>query len=174
MSLEKAKLRERVFHEVGVKFDDLLEEARFEAERRKGAKKALVLAAAKVTNHEQKVDQAFAQGALTQSQSDLVRKYVRQCGGIVRNLLESSQIGILEQSGSVKTLEMCVMEVKRLHEIELEKAVILEMHENGEIPESDDPKDRYEGIHPGSNIKDKRIEEDKIEEVFVRLRSQRD
>lgn len=116
MGKAKAEVSMATAHAIGVRMDDLLEGARAELERMRGARSALGHAARKLEEHLQVVDQEAEEGVLEPEQVALVKRYVDRCGGIVRNLVAATEVQLLVVQGKITGLQSSVGEVKKAHD----------------------------------------------------------
>lgn len=163
MGRQKAEIRVAAAHDIGVRMEDMLDEARAEVERMRGARLALVEAAKKLEEHLQVVGSESDQGKLDPEHVSLVKRYVNQCGGIVRNLATGAEAKLLIAQGKVAGLEQSVKEVKRAHDAARAKVAAFERGDLVEEEEGDqtvgaaaDRPVRVVGEHPGDPLEGRR------------------
>ncbi|MHA2020926.1 MAG: hypothetical protein ACW96N_04375 [Candidatus Thorarchaeota archaeon] len=157
MSLEKAKLKAHVLHTVGTEIEDFLESAVQGMSEQQGAARALTEAAKRISQSLSQVDRDMESGKITLSEADLVKKYINNCIGVVKNAQTGAASAMLKQQGKIDALKHCVSLLEKMHTTETQKAKHLESKENAE----ETTRGRPVGIHPGPSIKDRRIKESK-------------
>ncbi len=156
MSLEKADIKAGTAFEIGSKLEDRLEGLNRELSQLEGAKSALTQAAKALESHQKFVDKDLEDGKLDKEQHNLAKKYVEQCGGLVRNLLVGAEVRIHEARGQVQAMEGAIKVVKQVYDIERTKARALR-DEAALIDETASPDStRPVGRHPGDPLADRR------------------
>lgn len=159
--------------EIGAKMDDFLDGAKKEFATSEGAKQALKVAASKIEEHQKTADKELDEGLLSKEEHNIVKKYINQCGGIVRNLLVSAEIQTLHAQGKMQALEAAVNFTKLVHEREEKRlknlanlikqgdVVVEDRNVTEETSEQDEEKKpaRKAGEHPGNPLADLRRRE---------------
>jgi len=162
MGRAKAEVRMATAHAIGVRMDDLLEGARAELERMRGARSAIGHAARKLEEHLQVVDHEAEEGALDPEQLALAKRYVDRCGGIVRNLVAATEVQLLVVQGKIAGLQSSVGEVKKAHDQARAKLEALDQDEDQAASETVERaiagNGRAPGEHPGDPLADRRAE----------------
>lgn len=164
MSRMKAEVRVTTTQALGGRFVDLFEGARVELERLRGARAALGEAARKLEAHLQVVDRDADAGELAPEERALVKRYVDQCGGIVRNLAAAAEAQVLIVQGKVVGFEQCVREVKKEHDQARARLLSLEDDASGEPAATGAEGNgearpaRGSGEHPGDPLEARRTE----------------
>lgn len=125
MTPAKIETKLETTFEIGAKLDDMLEGARREFHQNEGAKNALGLAAKRLEEHQKVADKELDEGLMDKEQHNIVKKYVDQCGGIVRNLFITAEIQMLQAQGRVSALEAAVGIVKKMHDDDVRRLDML-------------------------------------------------
>jgi len=153
MNFDKAQIKLLISHEIGMRMDDYLEAAKKECDGFSGAKQALQEAIKRLDQHLIKIDLDVKENRLMFEYADIVKKYVDQCGGIVRNLLIGVEVQFFQAQGKIIAFEQSVKSVKQIYDaekikIETAKDILTQ-------PNIDDKKSiskRVVGAHPGDPL----------------------
>lgn len=160
--MDKSEIRAGVIHELGCKFDDMLESARREEMRHEGSHAALTIASKKVLELSSHVDRDLDSEAFSNIDSPLaiaaiVKKYIsRACAVIDSGAIAAENHRLISQ-GKIRALELVVDNTKKLHNLELTK-----IEQKKEVILNDD-RGHVTGSHPGVSIKDRRNAESRME-----------
>lgn len=170
MSSFKAMLRASALHDIGEKFDDLLENAQAEVYKLEGARQALQQAKAKLELHMSNVDKDVEEGKIHSLE---VAKHQKQriieCMGILDALAKSATIGGYSARGKVEAFQSAVKATKAEHDRQKTRASELQKVEEMENKTADDmiaaataTKEekgrRVIGQHPGPSLKQQRTQ----------------
>jgi len=164
MSRMKAEIRVATTQALGGRVIDLFEGARVELERLRGARAALGEAARKLEAHLQVVDRDADASELSPEERAVAKRYVDQCGGIVRNLAAAAEAQVLIVQGKVAGFEQCVREVKKEHDQARARLLTLDDETSGEAAAGDAEGNgearpaRAPGEHPGDPLEARRAE----------------
>lgn len=162
MTESKSEIKAATVHELGVKFDDMLDTAKHEVSKSNGAKDALLLASKKVSELSSHIDKDMDEGTLSDISDPLsvaktIKKYVQRAVGILESGATSAENHRLVMYGKVQALEQMISNMKKIHDMELLKA-----QNKHEAERSDDglndQRSRPVGVAPGKTLKERRLE----------------
>lgn len=177
MGVDKAVFKMAVAHDLGVKMDDLLEAAKKEHGAAEGAVNALKLAAQRLEEFQRVVDKDRDEEKITQEEANVVKKYVNQCGGIVRNMVVGAEVRFFQTQGQIAAHTKAVGEVQRYYEEERRKKEAIE-HALSEAPNGEEKPEevsgdekrassRPVGVRPGESLAAQRKAETPVKQSEV-------
>lgn len=156
--MDKGEIKAATVHELGCKFEDMLEASKQDESRNEGAKMALLVASKKVTELTLHVDKDLDEGAFGDvngplAVAALIKKYLTRAAAVLESGATSAENHrLLAQGRSTAFLQM-IDNMKKLHDIELEKSVqrkLADIEGDRRVP----------GLHPGLPLKEKRLAEE--------------
>lgn len=175
MSKQKTEIRALLFHEMGSKIEDMLENDKRELATYQGGKAALQQGQKKIEEHLKFIDKDVDEGNLTIEEATKVKKYVLHCINILGNLALTAEIQIHETRGKGIAREQLMKLTKTMYDQErakLEAQIAAEMappEAESDKPSEDDGRpvgvDRLAGMHPGNPLADRR--EPSVKQVDV-------
>jgi len=163
--LSKGEIKAATIHELGIKFDDMLEAAKQEIARNEGAKTALLLASRKVSELLAHVDKDMDEGLFSDIEGPLlvakaIKKYVQRAAEVLESGAASAENHQLITRGKAQAFELMIANMKTLHDMELAKMKSKREAEVEDSPES--PRSRPVGVAPGKTLKERRLEEERM------------
>jgi hypothetical protein len=141
----KSEIKAAAAHDIGVRVDDLLEEAQREAYRASGAQAALLEAAKMIQKLHGYVDEDVEKGLYDLVAAKWAKVYVTRAMAAMESMSQRANNIQLAAQGRVQGLETVVQSVKTYHDVEQAKAVVVAPDGNG----------------PGPSIKERRQAEDR-------------
>jgi hypothetical protein len=171
MTLETAKIRAQVAHEIGVRLDDALEAARGETVRWEGSNQGLLMGQKAILGLLPHVDRDIEEGKYDLQTATAVKLYINRCAQVCANMAVQSSTQRAMSQGQIQMGEANVKVVKKFHEDELRRAEAIAAAEAesraagksvGE-EESVDLRSRPSGVHPPASIKQQRLAEEAAE-----------
>jgi hypothetical protein len=136
MSAEKAEFRAAVIHEMGSRFDDVLEASNAAIFRAEGAEQALNQASTVIEQLQRYVDADVDAGTLDLEGSALVKGWITRAVCALRQLEQNAALTQTAQRGHAQGVALCVQLAKKQHAAELlnaETSRQREMREDGEF-----------------------------------------
>lgn len=118
----KSEIKAAAAHDIGVRVDDLLEEAQREAYRASGAQAALLDAAKMIQKLHAYVDEDVEKGVCDLVAAKLAKTYVTRAITAVESMSQRANNIQLAAQGRVQGLETVVRSVKTYHDVEQAKA----------------------------------------------------
>jgi uncharacterized DUF497 family protein len=150
MTQEKAELRAAGMHEVGVRMDDLLEEAQREVLRCEGASVGLLQAVKAINELNAHVDADVTEERYGIDVAKVAKQYLSRSAQVVTNLSMNASNKRMMAIGQAQGVQTAVAITKKLVEHERSKAV---------PPVEEDSRRRTEGVRPAPTIKEQRLRE---------------
>jgi hypothetical protein len=121
-SAEKSEIKAAAAHDIGVRVDDLLEEAQREAYRASGAQAALLDAAKMIQKLHEHVDKDVSDGAYDLVAAKWAKVYVTRAMAAVESMSQRANNIQLAAQGRVQGLQEVVRSVKSFHDLEVARA----------------------------------------------------
>lgn len=152
--MDKGEIKAATVHELGCKFEDMLEASKQDESRNEGAKTALLMASKKVTELQTHVDKDLDEGAFGDvdgplAVAALVKKYLTRAATVLESGAASAENHRLMAAGKTQAFRQMIDNMKRLHDLELEKSAqrkLIEIEGDRRVP----------GVHPGPSLKEQR------------------
>ena len=168
MTLETAKIRAQVAHEIGVRLDDALEAARGETVRWEGSNQGLLMGQKAILGLLPHVDRDIEEGKYDLQTATAVKLYINRCAQVCANMAVQSSTQRAMSQGQIQMGEANVKVLKKFHEEELRRveaiaAAEAESRAAGKLAgeeESVDLRSRPAGVHPPASIKQQRLAEE--------------
>lgn len=125
--MDKGEIKAATIHELGLKFDDMLEAAHKEVARNEGATAACLAASKKVGELAVHVDKDMDEGLFADVDGPLavakaIKKYLVRVCGILETGAKSADNHRLVSQGRAMAFDQMVKNMKQLHDLELEKS----------------------------------------------------
>lgn len=159
--MEKGEIKAATVHELGLKFDDMLEAAQKEVARNEGAKLAMLGASKKVGELVAHVDKDMDEGAFSNLDGPLaiaaaVKKYVIRACGVLDSGAVSAENHRLIGHGKILAFEQMISNMAKVRDMELEKVKQRQEMASGA---ASNPRSRPVGVSPGKTLKEQRQQE---------------
>jgi len=156
--MDKGEIKAATVHELGCKFEDMLEAAKLDEARNEGAKTALLMASKKVSELSVHVDRDLDEGVFGNvdgplAVAALIKKYLTRAAAVLESGAASAENHRLMSAGRSQAFQQMIENMRKLHDLELEKSVqrkLAEVEGERHIP----------GVHPGLSLKDQRLAEE--------------
>ena len=152
MGLDKSDIKLAMLHELGTKFDDLLEGIHVERQRAEGAAAALIQAAKAVTQVATLVDNDVDKDRYDLETATKIKEYVARCAALLDSMALASRNQKMANLGRVEGMSLAVKIIKKEHDSETVKQI--SMDEAAE--EAADIVDRIIGQRPPPTLKQRR------------------
>lgn len=164
--MEKGEIKAATVHEIGCRFEDMLEAAKVDSARNEGAKVGLQAAAKKVLELQAHVDKDLDEGVFGDVDGPMavasqVKKYVSRAVGVLESMSVTAENHRILMQGKVQAFQQMIDNMSKLHDMELEKTKAKQ--------EAGAHKRRVTGTHPGSTLKEQR----KLEEAPPKKRGRK-
>ena len=158
--MDKGEIRAATVHELGCKFEDMLEASKQDESRNEGAKGALHLAAKKVSELQAHVDKDLDEGVFANldgplAVAALVKKYITRACSILESGAVTAENHRLMAQGRSTAFHQMIDNMKKLHDLETEKVA------QKKAADAEGVLRRAVGTHPGVSLKEQR----KLEET---------
>jgi len=160
--LTKVAVKQGTIRTLGVKLDDMKDEAERLVSEFTGGVRSLAHAAKMVVQLHGNIDHEFDEGKIKEGMTSnevrkLLKKYVERCQGVVINLAEQAEAMKQQAFGKSIALKNAIEFSKKMHEEEDVKAKNFSLAEEGGVVDARTGKARRAiGRHPGGSIKDQR------------------
>ena len=157
--MDKGEIKAATVHELGVKFDDMLDASRRDVDRNEGAKLAMLGAAKKVGDLAVHVDKDMDEGVFSNLDGPLavakvVKKYITRACGVLESGYQAAENHRLVAHGKVLAFEQMVGNMKKIHDQEMEK--VRQRLEVATSEPSADVRSRLVGMAPARTLKEQR------------------
>jgi len=152
--MDKGEIKAATVHEIGCKFEDMLEAAKLDESRNEGAKTALLVASKKVLELSVHVDKDLDEGVFGDvdgplAVAALIKKYITRAAAVLESGAASAENHRLMSAGRSQAFQQMIENMRKLHDLELEKSAQRKLAEvEGER--------RIPGVHPGLPLKQQR------------------
>lgn len=143
----KSGIKAAAAHDIGMRVDDLLEEAQREAYRASGAQAALLEAGKMIQKLHGYVDEDVEKGLYDLVAAKWAKVYVTRAVAAMESMSQRANNIQIAAQGRVQGLETVVQSVKTYHDVEQAKAVAVVVAPNAD--------------GPGPSIKERRQAEDR-------------
>jgi hypothetical protein len=156
--MDKGEIKAATVHEIGCKFEDMLEAAKLDESRNEGAKTALLVASKKVSELSIHVDKDLDEGVFGNVDGPLavavlIKKYITRAAAVLESGAASAENHRLMSAGRSQAFQQMIENMRKLHDLELEKSAQRKLAEvEGER--------RTLGVHPGASLKEQRLTEE--------------
>jgi hypothetical protein len=159
--MEKGEIKAATVHEIGCRFEDMLEAAKVDGARNEGAKVGLQAAAKKVLELQAHVDKDLDEGLFGDVDGPLavaaqIKKYIARAVGVLESMSVTAENHRILTQGKVQAFQQMIDNMKKLHDMELEKTQAKQ-----EAEATGKRRGRPTGVRPGMTIKEQR----KLEEA---------
>lgn len=157
--MDKGEIKAATVHELGCKFEDMLEASKQDESRNEGAKTALFAASKKVLELQVHVDKDLDDGAFGDvdgplAVAALIKKYLTRAAAVLESGAASAENHRLLAQGRSTAFVQMIDNMKKLHDLELEKSVQRKLAEAEEVVR------HIPGVHPGVSMKEQRLAEE--------------
>jgi len=157
--MEKGEIKAATVHEIGVRFEDMLEAGRQEVSKNEGAKLALLMAIRQVNELAAHVDKDLDAGAFNDvtepmAVATLVKKWLTRTCAVLETGSVSAENHRLIAQGRVQAFQQMIDNMKKLHDMELGKL------EAKKATEKTGRRGRATGTRPQASVKQRRLAEE--------------
>ena len=155
--MDKGEIKAATVHELGCKFEDMLEASKQDESRNDGAKTALFAASKKVLELQVHVDKDLDDGAFGDvdgplAVAALIKKYLTRAAAVLESGAVSAENHRLISQGRMMAFGQMIENMKKIRDMELAKS------EQRKLAE---PSERHTtGVHPGPALKEQRLTEE--------------
>lgn len=159
MSLEKADVKIGVTHELGCKFDDVLESAKVELAKNEGAAVGLFQTVKLVEALASHVDKDMDDGMYDDVVAKHIKTYIQRSAAVVHNMALKADNQRFISQGRIQAIEAVIGITKKTHDTELLKKEQIQLVEANRAM-GIEPERRIPGTHPGPTMKQQRVEKE--------------